>query len=134
MASTAISTVTNLHRVRVVDGVAELAGTRVPLPRQAVAAEVADTVTVGFRPESLEPVASATQDAFAVTVNLVEELGSDAFCYGTLAGHDATHGEVDIIARVDPRDPPVKGEQIHLQIRPGEEHVFSATTGERFPG
>jgi multiple sugar transport system ATP-binding protein len=69
-----------------------------------------------------------------VTVNLVEELGSDAYCYATLGDHDPTHGEVDIIARVDPRTPPANGERIYLRIRPGEAHAFSTKTGERLPG
>jgi multiple sugar transport system ATP-binding protein len=32
---------------------------------------------------------------------------------------------------VDARRPPAKGEQIHLRIRAGEEHVFSRGTGKR---
>jgi multiple sugar transport system ATP-binding protein len=107
----------------------------VPLSRAtltAAAAEGAETITLGFRPESLE-VVGAGDGGFAVTVNLVEELGSDAYCYATLEGHDPTHGEVDIIARVDPRTPPAKGQTLHLRIRPGETHTFSAKTGQRLP-
>jgi multiple sugar transport system ATP-binding protein len=87
---------------------------------------------LGFRPESLELV-GADAGGFPITVNLVEELGSDAFCYGTLAGHDATHSDVDVIARVDPRTPPAKGQRVHLRIRPGEQHIFSTQTGNRLP-
>jgi multiple sugar transport system ATP-binding protein len=126
----------NLHTVRIVDGEAEVSGVRVPLSRAtlaAVGAEGARTITLGFRPESLETVAGGG-GGFPVTVNVVEELGSDAYCYGTLAGHDPEHGEVDVIARVDPRTPPAKGTTVHLRIRPGEAHVFSATTGDRLPG
>ncbi|MGH3518298.1 MAG: ABC transporter ATP-binding protein [Haloechinothrix sp.] len=125
----------NLHTARIADGGAEIGQVRVPLPRHTVAAaraEGADTVTLGFRPESLELV-GAEAGGLSVTVNMVEELGSDAFGYGTLEGHDPTHGEVDIIARVNPRTPPGKGEQIHLRIREGEQHVFSAMTGQRLP-
>jgi len=123
----------NLKEVRVVDGGAEVGGVHVPLSRaalNALAAERATTVTVGFRPESLH-VVGAGSGGFPVTVNLVEELGSDAFCYGTLEGHHPAHGEVDIVARVNPRTPPAKGERLHLRVHPGEVHVFSATTGAR---
>jgi multiple sugar transport system ATP-binding protein len=123
----------NLHTARLVDGHAEIAGTRIPLPRttlSAAAGESGDSVTLGFRPESLQIVGDHA-DGIPMTVNLVEELGSDAFCYATLAGHKPTAGEADVIARVDPRNPPAQGDLIRAQIRPGEVHLFSATTGER---
>jgi multiple sugar transport system ATP-binding protein len=125
----------NIRDFRIVDNAAEIGDVRVPLSRATVAAaaaEEADTITLGFRPESLEMV-GAGQGGFAITVNLVEELGSDAFCYGTMEGHDPTHGEVDVIARVDPRTPPAKGTRIHLRIHPGEAHAFSTKTGDRLP-
>jgi len=126
----------NIKQFRLADDAAQVGGVRVPLPRATVAAaaaEGANSVILGFRPESLVLV-GADQGGFAVTVDLVEELGSDAYCYATLEGHDPTHGEVDIIARVNPRTPPAKGERIHLSIRPGEAHAFSVKTGDRLPG
>jgi len=126
----------NLLTARVVDGSAEVAGLSVPLSRatvSAVYAEGGDTLTLGFRPESLQPV-GPSDGGLPVTVNVVEELGSDAFCYGSLPGHDAMHGEVDVIARVDPRTPPAKNSTVHLRIRAGDVHAFSTKTGERLPG
>jgi multiple sugar transport system ATP-binding protein len=118
----------NLRTVKVVEGGVELAGCVVPVDRTVLAKAGGDTVTLGFRPESLE----ATSDGgFPVTAHVVEELGSDAYLYGTLEGSDATHGEVDVIARVDPRTPPKMGDTITLRIRPDETHVFHAETGER---
>jgi multiple sugar transport system ATP-binding protein len=124
----------NLHTAQLADGGATVAGVSVPLPRATVAAaeaEDADSIVLGFRPESLELVGAA--DGFPATVQVVEELGSDAFCYATLPGHDAAHGDVDVIARVDPREPPNKGQTLHLRIRPEEAHAFSTVTGERLP-
>lgn len=127
----------NMCPARVDDGTAELAGVRLPLPRQtvaAVAAEESDWVIVGFRPESVEPVGptdGGIEGGIEVCVDVVEELGSDAFCYGTLNGRDPDGGTVDVIARVDPRRPPEKGTTLHVRIRPGETHVFSAVTGRR---
>jgi multiple sugar transport system ATP-binding protein len=122
----------NLRDFRVDNGNADIAGATVPISRaaaRALEAEESLTATLGFRPESLERV--GPDNGFAVTVSLVEELGSDAYCYGTLDGCDRALGDVDVIARLNPRDLPRKGDRIHLRIRPGETHVFSARTGAR---
>ena len=69
-----------------------------------------------------------------VKVDLVEELGSDAYVYGKLAGTDAAGTQSNVVARVDPRTPPAMGDTLHLRIRPDELHVFSATgDGARLP-
>ena len=124
----------NIRTFQVTESGAHVGAARVPLSRatlSAVAAEGSSTVVLGFRPESLEVVSEGTDGAFPVTVNVVEELGSDAFLYGTMGDGDGT--DEDLIARADPRRPPAKGERVFLRIRPGEEHAFSAKTGERLP-
>ncbi|MGO4427375.1 sugar ABC transporter ATP-binding protein, partial [Streptomyces sp. MCAF7] len=64
----------------------------------------------------------------AVTVNVVEELGADGYVYGTAE----VGGEVkDLVVRVNGRQVPEKGAQLHVVPRPGEIHVFSTSTGER---
>ena len=86
----------------------------------------------GFRPESLDVVPASTDPAASrVEVNLVEELGSDAFVYGTLKG-DAGGADLppapattQVIVRIDPRSVPDKGERIWVAIRQGEQHLFS---------
>jgi multiple sugar transport system ATP-binding protein len=117
----------NLRTVKVVDGGVEVAGVKVAMERDVLSASGGDSLVLGFRPESLEIAA----DGFPVTVNVVEELGSDAFLYGSLEGSDPTHGEVDVIARVDARTPPKLGDVVNLRIRAGETHAFHADTGER---
>jgi multiple sugar transport system ATP-binding protein len=91
---------------------------------------------LGFRPESLE--VSGTGEGFTARVDVVEELGSDAYLYATLvderlAGNLHSGDSRQIVARVDARRPPMKGEQVRLTIRTGEEHVFSAGSGARLP-
>jgi len=126
----------NIQTFKVADGHARVGSIDVPLPRatlDALAREGSDSVTLGFRPESMEPVGAG--EGFPVLVNLVEELGSDAFAYGTLEGTgDGTLGGAQIIARVEPRRPPAKGERLHLRVREGEQHAFSTKTGDRLPG
>ena len=123
----------NLTTCDLTDGGARLSDAHLPLPRaisNAASDGGAATVTLGFRPEALE-LAGPGEDGFTGTVTLVEELGSDAYAYCTLAGHDPEHGDVDIIARVDPRTAPAKGEHIRLRVRPDEIHAFSVSTGQR---
>ena len=84
-------------------------------------------VTLGFRPEDLQ--AAPEGEGFPVTVNVVEELGSDAFVYGTV---EADSGDLhDVIARVDARRVPMKGDRVWLKVRTGDEHLFDAESGER---
>ncbi|MPY81781.1 MAG: sn-glycerol-3-phosphate ABC transporter ATP-binding protein UgpC [Actinophytocola sp.] len=122
----------NLRDFRVENSNADIGGHKVELRRDTISAladEGATTATLGFRPESLEIVGDG--EGFPITVTLVEELGSDAYVYGTLDGDDTLLGDVDVIARADPRNLPAKGDRVNLRVRPGETHVFSAATGER---
>jgi multiple sugar transport system ATP-binding protein len=128
----------NIAEFDIDDGQAVLGRACFPLPRAAAAAlakEHAERVVTGFRPESLDLVGEKDPGAFPVEVTVVEELGSDAFLHGTLLElpPDAETGIEEIVARVDPARPPAKGERVHLRIRPGTEHLFSPSTGQRLP-
>ena len=111
-----------------------------PLSRDTIAAAGSDEILVGFRPESLDIVEPGTPGAFPVQVNLVEELGSDAFLYGELRGSTELPSHLgsgedssQIVIRVDPRRVPAKGDVVYVRIRAGEQHTFSAATGLRLP-
>jgi multiple sugar transport system ATP-binding protein len=114
---------------------ADLSGYTIPLSRGALDVlkqDGASTVTVGFRPESVELVGEA--DGFPMLVDVVEELGSDAYAYGRLgASSDGDLRPTDerTIVRVDPRKPPSPGHTAYLRILPGELHLFSPVTGNR---
>ena len=109
-------------------------GATLPLPDEVIAAITPDDdgkITLGFRPEALD-VVEAAPDAIGVDVHIVEELGSDAFVYGSLAGTDPAQAtDAQVVVRVDPRQVPQKGETISVRVRPGEEHLFHAGNGER---
>ncbi|MFI9048183.1 ABC transporter ATP-binding protein [Streptomyces sp. NPDC053427] len=123
----------NLQEVPIGGGVARIGGAAIPLSRRVLAAaadEGSDTLVLGFRPEALEPV-GAGEPGLSMTVTMVEELGSEAYAYGDLNGHEGSPAA--LIARVDPRTPPAKGERVTLRIRPGGEYFFSTGSGRRLP-
>jgi multiple sugar transport system ATP-binding protein len=118
----------NVRESPVVDGRVEIGGFHIPLPRSTVADLGPDQrVLVGFRPESLE----RSDDGFAVTVDIVEELGSDAYMYGSLEGHRNGELTSDLVARIDPRSIPSRGETVMMRVRPDDLHLFATDTGER---
>ena len=131
----------NIGTFPVLDGAATVGNARVTLSREAVAALTEDdkgTITVGFRPEDLDVVPAGTPDAIPVYVNIVEELGSDAFVYGSLSdalGNAATvhsgAGDSQVIVRIDPRNVPAKGDTVNVRVRPNVLHLFHAGSGER---
>jgi multiple sugar transport system ATP-binding protein len=104
------------------NGVVAFGGVEMRLP--AVASSDGSELVLGLRPESLELGA----EGVPARVEVVEELGADAyvFCSAELAG-----GDVRLVARVDARRPPERGERVALRPRPGEAHVFDAATGAR---
>jgi multiple sugar transport system ATP-binding protein len=101
-----------------------------PLSRPTTEGLTSKDVTVGVRPEDLELVGSGA--GIPVTVELVEELGADAFLHGSIQGAsgDADHPTL-LIARVDPDSPPAKGETVYLAPSPANLHFFDTATGER---
>jgi len=61
----------------------------------------------------------------------VEELGSDAYLFASLPGHEHVREVGDLVARIDPRAVPARGQTLTIRIRPNEVHLFSPSTGER---
>jgi multiple sugar transport system ATP-binding protein len=128
----------NLGTYPISGSAAKVGDALVPLSRATLAAvtpEDKGMITVGFRPESLDVVPSGTEGAIAVTIDIVEELGSDAFAYGVIPNLDpsASVNAAQVIVRTDPRAVPEKGETIFVAIRKGEQHNFAAGSGLRLP-
>jgi multiple sugar transport system ATP-binding protein len=120
----------NIKEVPLADGGARLGKTILPLTREQAAGAAAGggkSVIVGFRPEAIDLVAEGEGD-LPMRVDLVEELGSDAYVYGTanMEGEDER-----VVVRTEGRAAPHFGETVYLKLRPEQEHVFHAETGER---
>lgn len=114
----------NLLDLRVVDGGVEFGDTTYPVSRWVLGEAGDARVTVGVRPEDLE----VSEHGLATEVDLVEELGADAYIYGRTTVRGEEH---QIIARTDGRMPPTKGATVHLTPARGRVHLFSSTTGDR---
>ncbi|MGB8649367.1 MAG: sn-glycerol-3-phosphate ABC transporter ATP-binding protein UgpC [Mycobacteriales bacterium] len=108
------------------DGTTHLGHFALPLPREASGALTGDQVSVGVRPEDLRLVGDG--EGIPATVELVEELGSDAFLHASVRGSDGTQL---LVARVDPKAPPGKGEVVSLAPTTDNLHWFDAASGRR---
>jgi multiple sugar transport system ATP-binding protein len=102
------------------NGSVSLGGVSFPLPSAAAGRKI----VLGIRPESLE----LATDGVPARVEVIEELGADAyvFCSADLPG-EATR----LVARVDVRRRPERGERVTLRPIAGEAHLFDAESGER---
>ena len=120
----------NLLKVDVEGNTLHFGGADLPVPREtaAEAGKAGQKVTIGVRPEDMDIATDGR--GLSTTVNLVEELGADAYVYGSADLNGTLH---DIIARVDGRKPPEKGETVQFVPKPGHIHLFSTESGERLP-
>jgi multiple sugar transport system ATP-binding protein len=115
----------NLLTADITEGGAKLGDYVVPLERSLLAKAGSDkTLTLGVRPEAFK----VADQGLPVHVAVVEELGADAYLYGT-AEHNNEHQQ--IVARIDARMPVEKGSTIHLAAVPEKLHLFSTSTEER---
>jgi multiple sugar transport system ATP-binding protein len=116
----------NLIEATAVDGQAKIGEYLVPVDPTA-SKKMQGNITVGVRPEAWRLVGGSDQ-GLPVSVTVVEELGADAFVYGT-CGVEGTPSNV--IVRVSARDAVHKGDVIHVTTDPKSIHVFDTETGER---
>ena len=121
----------NIKTVPLTDAGANFAGMSLPLTREQVAAAQANggdgSVTVGFRPEDSHLVGES-DGGMPILVDLVEELGSDAYVYGHVSLSGA---EERFVVRTDPRSTPRLGDTVYVKPEPGHHHAFHAVSGVR---
>jgi multiple sugar transport system ATP-binding protein len=120
----------NLMAGKVTEGGVLIGDYLVPVSREVLAKAAGETtLTLGIRPEAFV----VADKGIGVEVAVVEELGADAFVYGTLAGiaDDQKLTAQQIVARISSRKPPARGETIRLGVDAEHIHVFSNSTQER---
>jgi multiple sugar transport system ATP-binding protein len=112
----------NLIDLAVTEGGVQIGDLVWPVERSVIA-EAGNQVTVGMRPEDLV----ISEHGIAVEIDVVEELGADAYIYGHTLGGD----HHDVIARTDGRKPPEKGATVHFAPKPDHVHLFDTSSGLR---
>jgi multiple sugar transport system ATP-binding protein len=114
----------NLFTLPIVGHAVSLGDWPIQLPREI--ADAAGEIVVGIRPEHFEIGGRGVE----MEVDVVEELGADAYLYGRVTGPD-TLGQ-SIVARTDGHDPPLRGSRVRLHPQPKHVHFFGAD-GRRRP-
>jgi multiple sugar transport system ATP-binding protein len=117
----------NLLIAPVSGGSAKLGHLDVTVPGSA-----GSSVIVGIRPEGFEPASKG----FEIQVEVVEELGADAFVYGkpidsAVKFNNASDEGAQVIVRWDPKNPPKAGQTVTVAAKKDAVHLFDAKTGVR---
>jgi multiple sugar transport system ATP-binding protein len=106
------------------DGTIRVGGATLrPPERQLRVAQGHGKLTVGIRPEHLS---AGAEGELTLEVALVEDLGSDSYIYGHLAGDTGSN----VIVRAS-RDHPRPGEVVKVKVDTAHLHLFDGATGER---
>src|SRR5690349_22073248 len=113
----------NLLSLPVVEGGVQFGDAVYPVSRETLTG-AGSNITLGVRPEDLD----LAEHGLPVQVELVEVLGADAYVHGIL---NSEGSELPVIARVDGRRPPEKGQTVHLKAKEGHTHLFNVDSGLR---
>jgi multiple sugar transport system ATP-binding protein len=108
------------------DGAVSLGGVELHLPNGAAGRSGRDVI-VGLRPEALELAA----DGMPASVEVVEEIGADSYVF---AAAEVGGEPTKLVARVETKHAPERGERVNLRPRAGEAHLFDPATGVRLAG
>jgi multiple sugar transport system ATP-binding protein len=112
----------NLFTVPIVEHSASLGDWPIQIPRKI--ANSAAEIVVGIRPEHFEIGGLGVE----MQVDIVEELGADAYLHGRITGPDNALNQ-PVVVRADGHNPPARGTQLHLH--PQNEHLHFFTVDGR---
>ncbi|NMN95639.1 ABC transporter ATP-binding protein [Antrihabitans stalactiti] len=115
----------NLFTLQINNDSVKIGDWQIPVSRDVVDASLDGSVVVGIRPEHFDIGSLGVE----MEVDVVEELGSDAYVYGRTVGEGVTDHQ--IVSRADWRNPPAKGARVHLYADTGHIHFFATSDGRR---
>ncbi|MCV7145573.1 ABC transporter ATP-binding protein [Mycobacterium riyadhense] len=107
----------NLFTLPVVDSSVSLGDWAIQVPREI--ANTAAEVVVGVRPEHFELGSRGVE----MEVDVVEELGADAYLYGRITGSGKVIS-TSVVARTDGHHSPERGSRVRLHPHRGQLHFF----------
>ncbi len=113
----------NLLQLPVTANGAAFGDTEIKIDKSVLAKTKEKTITVGLRPEDV--VVSKT--GLALEVDVVEELGADAFIYGSVVLNGV---KADVTVRVESNGSVKAGSKVFISPS-GVSHLFDVTTGAR---
>jgi len=121
----------NLFTLPLTDGAVSVGGHALAVPRTVSDAlnSTDGTVVVGIRPEHFE--FTGGDAGITMEVDVVEELGSDAYVYGRSLGENGSGTGENLVARADWRNPPAKGEKLSLTAESANIYFFDPSDGKR---
>jgi multiple sugar transport system ATP-binding protein len=125
----------NLLSVTVRGDALHLGAARARLTRDQAAA-VSETglpqLTLGVRPEHFRLLPADAEEGLEVSVDLVEELGADAFIHGTVRLDDG-EPQLLVVRTEGGGKAPAPGGTLRVVPLDTDLHLFSAETGQRLP-
>jgi multiple sugar transport system ATP-binding protein len=81
-------------------------------------------ITLGLRPEQLDPTGANGRSKLPIVVSLIDPMGADALLWGTIAGNTVS-------IRIGPEDAYTIGDTISAAFDPSSASVFDAESGAR---
>jgi multiple sugar transport system ATP-binding protein len=114
----------NLFALPVVDGSVSLGDFAIPVRRETT--RTAAEVVVGVRPEHFQ----VGDHGVEVEVDVIEELGADAYLYCRIISSDNA-AQQPVIARVAGNNPIRRGSRLRLHPDAEHLHFFAADGGRR---
>ena len=115
----------NLMSLKIVAGGVKFGNATIKINSAVLSKTKQKTITVGLRPEDL---VISKSEGIQVEIDVIEELGADAFLYGSAV----IEGEkTDVIARIGSISSLRSGDKVYLKPQGGITHLFDATSGLR---
>jgi multiple sugar transport system ATP-binding protein len=115
----------NLLTLKIVAGGVKFGNATIKVDSAVLGKTKEKSVTVGLRPEDL---VISKSEGIEVEIDVIEELGADAFLYGSAV----IEGEkTDVIARIGSVSSLRSGDKVFLKPQGGITHLFDLSTGLR---
>lgn len=115
----------NLMSLQIVAGGFKFGNTTININSAVLSKTKQNLITVGLRPEDL---VISKSEGILVEIDVIEELGADAFLYGSAVIEGK---KTDVIARIGSISSLRSGDKVYLKPQGGITHLFDVTSGLR---